>query len=151
MCKPEKMRVVLVEPGKYAREAEIDNTLKTEQEVVGGLIDVICPWPDDKACLILNDEGKLIPLEPNRALPEYEDVVFGTFFLCGDGGEDFCSLTGEQVKRYIERFRQPEIIFDSPTGIVAMRCEPDQYDRFIQATRGDGGKTPPKHRDDPAR
>lgn len=151
MCKPEKMRVVLVEPGKYAREAEIDNTLKTEQEVVGGLIDVICPWPDDKACLILNDEGKLIPLEPNRALPEYEDVVFGTFFLCGDGGEDFCSLTDEQVKRYIERFRQPEIIFDSPTGIVAMRCEPDQYDRFIQATRGDGGKTPPKHRDDPAR
>ena len=151
MCKPEKMRVVLVEPGKYAREAEIDNTLKTEQEVVGGLIDVICPWPDDKVCLILNDEGKIIPLEPNRALPEYEDVVFGTFFLCGDGGEDFCSLSDAQVKRYLERFRQPEIIFDSPTGIVAMRCEPDQYDRFIQATRGDGGKTPPKHRDDPSR
>ncbi len=151
MCKPEKMRVVLVEPGKYAREAEIDNTLKTEQEVVGGLIDVICPWPDDKVCLILNDEGKIIPLEPNRALPEYEDVVFGTFFLCGDGGEDFCSLSDAQVKRYLERFRQPEIIFDSPTGIVAMRCEPDQYDRFIQATRGDGGKTPPKHRDEPSR
>lgn len=150
MSKPEKLRVVLVEPGRYAREAEIDNTLKTEQEVVGGLIDVICPWPDDKVCLILNDEGKIIPLEPNRALPEYEDVVFGTFFLCGDGGEDFCSLSDAQVKRYLERFRQPEIIFDSPTGIVAMRCKPDQYDRFIQATRGDGGKTPPKHRDEPS-
>ncbi len=151
MDTPSKLRVVLVEPGKYAREAEIDNTLQAEQAVVGGLIDAICPWPEDKACLILNDEGKIIPLEPNRALPEYEDVVFGTFFLCGDGGEDFCSLTDEQVKRYIERFRQPEIIFDSPTGIVAMRCEPDQYDRFIQATRGDGGKTPPKHRDEPSR
>lgn len=151
MSKPEKMRVVLVEPGKYAREAEIDNTLQAEQAVVGGLIDAICPWPDDKVCLILNDEGKIIPLEPNRALPEYEDVVFGTFFLCGDGGEDFCSLTDAQVKRYLERFRQPEIIFDTPAGIVAMQCEPDQYDRFIQATRGDGGKEPPKRRDDPSR
>ena len=101
MCKPEKLRVVLVEPGRYAREAEIDNTLKAEQEVVGGLIDAICPWPEDKTCLILNDEGKVIPLEPNRALPEYEDVVFGTFFICGDGGDDFCSLTDEQVKRYL--------------------------------------------------
>lgn len=151
MSKPAKLRVVIVEPGQYAREAEIDNTLEAEQAVVGGLIDVICPWLDDKACLILNDEGKIIPLEPNRDLPEYEDVVFGTFFICGDGGEDFCSLTDEQMQRYLERFRQPEIIFDSPTGIVAMRCEPDQYERFIRATRGDCGKAPPKHRDEPSR
>ena len=51
MSRPAKMRVVIVEPGRYAREAEIDNTLEAEQAVVGGLIDVICPWPDDKACL----------------------------------------------------------------------------------------------------
>ena len=51
MSKPAKLRVVIVEPGQYAREAEIDNTLEAEQAVVGGLIDVICPWPDDKACL----------------------------------------------------------------------------------------------------
>ena len=38
MGKPEKLRVVLVEPGRYAREAEIDNTLKAEQEVVGGAV-----------------------------------------------------------------------------------------------------------------
>ena len=151
MSKPAKLRVVIVEPGRYAREAEIDNTLHAEQAVVGGLIDAICPWADDKACLILNDEGKIIPLKPNRVLPEYEDVVFGTFFICGDGGEDFCGLTDEQVARYLDRFRQPEIIFDSPTGIVAMRCEPDQYDRFIRATRDDGGKAPPKHRDEPSR
>ena len=151
MSKSNKMRVVLVEPGKYAREAEIDNTLKAEQEVVGGLIDAICPWPEDRACLILNDEGKLIPLEPNRALPEYKDVVFGIFFICGDDGENFCSLSDAQVKRHLERFRQPEIIFDTPAGIVAMQCEPDQYNRFIQATRGDGGKGPPKHRDEPSR
>lgn len=151
MSKPEKLRVVIVEPGRYAYAAEIDNTLQAEQAVVGGLIDAIYPWPDDKVCLILNDEGKLIPLEPNRALTEYEDVVFGTFFICGDDGENFCGLTDEQVKRYLERFRQPEIIFDSSTGIVAMRCEPKQYDRFIRATRGDDGQAPPKRRDEPSR
>ena len=102
---------------------------------MGGLIDVICPWPDDKACLILNDEGKLIPLEPNRDLPEYEDVVFGTFFICGDGGEDFCSLTDEQVKRYLKRFRQPEVIFDTPAGFLCAACSPqmcirDRYEVY---------------------
>lgn len=151
MSKPAKMRVVIVEPGKYAREAEIDNTLQAEQAVVGGLIDVIRPWPEDKVCLVLNDEGKIIPLEPNRALPEYEEVVFGTFFICGDDGEDFCSLTDAQVQRYVERFRRPEIIFDVPTGIVVMPCKPDQYSRFVQAAQGDDGKQPPKHRDEPSR
>ena len=150
MSKSAKMRVVIVEPGKYACVAKIDNTLQAEQAVVGGLIDAICPWPEDKVCLILNDKGKIIPLEPNRVLPEYEDVVFGTFFICGDGGDDFCSLTDAQARRYLERFRRPEIIFDSPTRIVVMPCKPDQYDRFIQATHGDDGKQPPKHRDEPS-
>ena len=93
MSKPAKMRVVIVEPGQYAREAEIDNTLQAKQAVVGGLIDAICPWPEDRACLILNDEGKIIPLEPNRALPEYEDVVFGTFFLCRSSGTSNASAS----------------------------------------------------------
>ena len=151
VSKPEKLRVVLVEPGQYAREAEIDNTLEAKQAVVGGVIDAIYPWKDDAVALIINDAGKVIPLEPNRALPEYEDIVFGAFFICGDDGENFCSLTDRQVQRYLERFRQPEIIFDSPVGIVAMPCGPDQYARFMQAARGDGGGEPPARRNRPTR
>ena len=151
MNKPTKLRVVIVEPGQYAREAEIDNTLEAEQAVVGGLIDVICPWPDDKACLILNDEGKLIPLEPNRDLPEYEDVVFGTFFICGDGGEDFCSLTDEQVQRYLERFRQPEIICDMPDAIICFPCSPQRYRRYMEGLNIGNGLERPDHRDNPSR
>ena len=149
MSKPAKMRVVIVEPGKYTREAEIDNTLQAEQAVVGGLIDAIYPWPEDKACLILNDEGKIIPLEPNRALPEYEDVVFGTFFICGDGGENFCSLTDAQVQRYVERFRRPEIFLRTPDGIMVLSCTPEQYEQFVEPMREN--REPPKHRDDPSR
>lgn len=79
MSKPEKLRVVLVEPGQYAREVEIGNTLEAKQAVVGGVIDAIYPWKDDAVALIINDAGKVIPLEPNRVLPEYEDIVFGAF------------------------------------------------------------------------
>ena len=75
----------------------------------------------------------------------------GAFFICGDDGENFCSLTDRQVQRYLERFRQPEIIFDSPVGIVAMPCGPDQYARFMQAARGDGGGEPPARRNRPTR
>ena len=109
MSKPAKIRVVIVEPGQYAREAEIDNTLQAEQAVVGGSIEVIYPWPDKNVCLVLNDEGKVIPLEPNRGLLEYRDIVFGTFFVCGDNGEDFCSLSDLQVKRFLQRFSRPEV------------------------------------------
>ena len=151
MSRPAKMRVVIVEPGQYAREAEIDNTLEAEQAVVGGLIDVICQWPDDKACLILNDEGKIIPLEPNRDLPECEDVVFGTFFICGDGGEDFCSLMDEQVQRYLERFRQPEVIFDTPAGFLCVACSPQGYKRYMEAVNGGKGPNQPNRKDEPSR
>lgn len=149
MSKPAKMRIVLVEPGQYAREAEIDDTLEAKQAVVGGLIDAIYPWPEDNVCLILNDEGKLIPLEPNRALPEYDDVVFGSFFVCGDNGESFCGLTDCQVQQYLERFRQPEVFLRTPAGIVALPCTPEQYEQFVKPMRD--GDEPPKHRNEPSR
>ena len=35
--------------------------------------------------------------------------MFGTFFVCGDNGEDFCSLSDLQVKRFLQRFSRPEV------------------------------------------
>ena len=151
MSKPEKLRVVLVEPGRYAREAEIDNTLKAEQEVVGGLIDAICPWPEDKTCLILNDEGKVIPLEPNRALPEYEDVVFGTFFICGDGGDDFCSLTPEQVKRYEALYHDPQLFYPLGDSIFVENCSPERYRQVMNPEEHREKTPPPKQTSTPER
>lgn len=39
-----KMKVVMVEPGQYARAAEIGNELESMQAAVGGLIDCAYPW-----------------------------------------------------------------------------------------------------------
>lgn len=124
MSKPEKLRVVLVEPGRYAREATVDKTLPQELAEDGGLIDAICLWPEDNVCLILNDTGTIMQTEPNRELPEYGGIAFGTFFLCGEKGEDFCSLTDEQVARYLERFCQPELFVPYQNGTLSI-----PYDR----------------------
>lgn len=44
------MKVLIVEPGKYPREAEIEHTLQAEQKIVGGMIQAVYPWRD-RACI----------------------------------------------------------------------------------------------------
>ena len=126
------MKVVICEPGQYARIAEIEPTLKAEQEIVGGLIDCVYPWPNDMAALVCNDEGKLNGLPLNRALEDY-DVIAGTFFICGISGENFCSLTEEQTARYLQKFHDPEVFTQTPFGLLRMRTTPEQYQQLMAA------------------
>ena len=126
------MKVVICEPGQYARIAEIEPTLTAEQKVVGGLIDCVYPWPNDRAALVCNDEGKLNGMPLNRALEDY-DVIAGTFFICGISGENFCSLTEEQTARYLQKFHDPEVFTQTPFGLLRMRTTPEQYQRFMAA------------------
>lgn len=48
------LKVLIVEPGQYPREADIEPTLEAKQKIVGGLIDVAYPFPDDNVCVVLN-------------------------------------------------------------------------------------------------
>jgi len=104
------MTILLVEPNKPPRKAEIPNDLKSMQDVVGGLIQAVYPFAEPVA-LICNEEGKLLGLPWNRPLFHPEtgdlyDVIFGTFFLCSapPDCEDFESLTDEQIERYTAYF-----------------------------------------------
>ena len=76
------MRVVLVEPGKAARVAEIDGSLEGMQKTVGGYIQAVYPF-EETVCLVCNEEGKLQGLPLNRALRDEDnriyDIVAGTF------------------------------------------------------------------------
>ena len=62
MKKENEIRVLMVEPHEHPKEFLLENTLQAMQEAVGGLIDIV-DIDDDGACLLLNDEGKLIGLE----------------------------------------------------------------------------------------
>ena len=107
------MQVVIVEPEKKPFVQNIDDTLTSMQQIVGGTIQAVYPF-EEPVALICNDEGKLLNLPLNRALRDSNgaiyDIVAGTFFLCTApvDSDRFESLTDEQSQTCLERFAMPE-------------------------------------------
>lgn len=102
------MNVLVVEPGHLPYEKEI-NGLEQEQAVVGGLIEPIYPY-EEAVAIVCNEEGLINGLPFNRSVPGGYGGVFGTFFVCGLGEEDFTSLTPEQIKRFKKEFSKAEML-----------------------------------------
>ena len=123
------MRVLIVEPMKPPREQENSGDLAAMQTIVGGLIQVVYPF-EEPIALVCNDEGKLLGLPMNRYIPEIRDVIAGTFFLCGapPEGENFASLTEEQLQRYIRRFYEPEQFCRLGKNLLVFRSDPETGD-----------------------
>ena len=109
----ENLRILMVEPHKAPYEASIPHELSAMQQAVGGLIEVV--RNGDGTLIICNEEGKLLGMEGNRRIPG--DVLAGPFFVVGDAGETFRSLTEEELERYRERFAEIEDI--SPQEVQA--------------------------------
>ncbi len=106
-----RIRVLKVEPKKAPVVDYLDNDLRALQEAVSleadyvGLIEII--EIDKKACILCNEEAKLINLEPNRRFGE--DIICGTFYVTGQDGEgDLASLSDELLAQYQEQFAQIE-------------------------------------------
>ena len=119
------MKILVVEPLTAPYEKEIAGGLESMQAVVGGYIQAIYPFEDDELALICNEEGKLLGLEPNRAVRNEEtneimDIVCGTFLICGLGEEDFCSLTEEQIEKYSKMFEQPELFLWNGSQLIVL-------------------------------
>ena len=73
-----KLSVLLVEPNKYPRMIEIDDTLEAMQKVVDGDIEEYMPFEDEVA-IICNDESKMNGMLPNRAVyfePEMVEMSY---------------------------------------------------------------------------
>ena len=118
------MRVLFIPCGKKPEIREIDGSLKSMQELVGGLIEDVC-WGDENIALICNDEGLLLGFPPNRSIrwKHIDDctIIHGDFFLCGVDGENYTSLSPELIAFYERRFRYPEIfLLDGEGGIISL-------------------------------
>ena len=101
-----EITVLKVEPGKAPAQITIPNTLKAMQELVGGHIEIV---DFQGACLVCNEEGKLLGLEPNRRVGQ--DVITGTFFLANSDLEgNLCSLSQEDLVHFQQQFAQPEAL-----------------------------------------
>ena len=99
---------------KKPYEKEIIGDLREMQDIVGGTIQAVYPFPEDTVALICNDEGKLLNLPYNRFLYDDQkqpyDVICGTFFVVGLGEEDFKSLTIQQIRTYSDMYSREFIL-----------------------------------------
>ena len=124
--KDETIKVLIVPPHELAYEAEIPNTLKSMQNVVGGYIEPFYYYDD--VCLVCNEEGKINGLPLSRAVHDDNgkivEIMAGTFFICGNGKENFTSLSPGQVEKYMKMFRQPEDFFKVGNTIISVPYDP---------------------------
>lgn len=130
---PEKISVVLVEPGKYPRLVEIEDSLEAMQSLVEGNIEEYMPYEDEVA-IICNEEGKMNGMPLNRAIysddKEMLDIIAGKFFICYAPfeSEKFLSMPKELARKYEEKFKYPERFYKTANGIEAKPYKPISKD-----------------------
>jgi hypothetical protein len=66
--------VLLVEPNKYPKMIEIEDSLEAMQKIVSGDIEEYMPFEDEVA-IICNDESKMNGMLPNRAVYAEPETV----------------------------------------------------------------------------
>ena len=108
------MKILIVEPGRHPRAAEIPHTLEQMQKTVGGYIQAVLPW-DDPVALICDEEGLLKQSMFNRIVAP-EVAIFGTFFLCGLGEEDFTDLPDDLMEKYSNMLYDPQYLIRARKG-----------------------------------
>ena len=127
------MNVLVVEPGYLPYEKEILDSadhLDQMQAIVGGLIEPIYPYHEEVA-IVCNEEGLINGLPFNRSVPGGYGGVFGTFFICGLGEEDFCSLPPKLMERFKKEFKNSEILlgFDGNEAVtLKVSSQPRPHD-----------------------
>ena len=130
-----KISVLLVEPNKYPKMIEIDDTLEVMQTVVGGDIEEYMPFEDEVA-IICNEEGKITGMAPNRAVYEENsremlDIICRKFFIvyAPFEAERFQSLPPDLAEKYREKFKYPERFMRVNNEIVAVPFKPVRADK----------------------
>ena len=111
--KEKEITVVKVEPMKAPTIATLSNDLDSLQKAVSigadyqGLIELV--YLEDNVSLLLNEEGKLIGLPPNRRLGN--DILCGVFYVVSEDKEgNLKSLSPAQQDKYLRMFWEPNFI-----------------------------------------
>lgn len=111
--KEKEIKVLKVTTLQVPEVITLKNTLEDLQKAVSidapyvGLIEIV--EIDSDTCILCNEEGKLIGLEPNRRFGN--DILCGVFYVTGqDKCGNLTSLSDEAIEKYKERFKHAEII-----------------------------------------
>lgn len=121
------MTVLKISPLCRPEVITIPQNLEDMQAVVNGPIQAIYPFADPVA-VVCNEEGKLLGMEPNRAISdpdtgEIVEIICGTFFICGLTAEEFTSLTAKQIQYYTKLFEYPEMFLWNGSQMVVLKMD----------------------------
>ena len=121
------MTVLKISPLCRPEVITIAHTLEDMQLTVGGSIQAVYPY-EDLVAIVCNEEGKLLGMEPNRAIcdsdtGEIVEIICGTFFICGLTTDDFASLTAKQIQYYTKLFEYPEMFLWNGTQLVVLKMD----------------------------
>lgn len=100
------LTIIRIKPLCKPEVITIPYTLEALHHEVSGYIEVVFISPT--AVIIVNEEGKLLGLQPNRRLNN--DILVGNILIVGTAGEELISLTQEQIALYTKQFETPEYI-----------------------------------------
>ncbi len=114
------MKILVVEPGRKPRPAEIDGTIESMREIVGGRIQAM--YPSEDIALVFSSDLNVPRLPQNRGVRQ--EIVRGTFFLCGapEDGNYFTSMTEDQLRHYMKVFALPEVFLDLGGRTIILPC-----------------------------
>jgi hypothetical protein len=123
--KEQNIKVLKVMPLERPSVCYLENEFSSLQKAVSigtdyiGLTEIIDL--DQKACILCNEEGKLMGLMPNRQIEN--DIICGVFYVTRqDRAGNLTSLTDEQIRYYSERFNAIEYFMQSADGeIIVLR------------------------------
>lgn len=124
----ELLNILLVEPMKHPKAIQIPVGYEALRDIVGGPIEFTYPF-DEETGIILNEEGKITGLEPNRGMRtengELYDIYYGSFIVVGLTEDSICSLTPEQMEKYEKFFYHPEMFVKMGQRIITIPFEED--------------------------
>lgn len=128
--KENRIKVLMVEPGKRAYETEVGTNL---HELYAALncdcIQTFYPY-EDLVVIVCDDEGKLNGNLPNRAIygedGKMMDIIFGKFFICDCSTSEFKSLPDDMMEKYKNQFLLPERFCRINDEILAVKYDPSR-------------------------
>lgn len=108
----DKIRVLVIEPGKNPEEREIPNTVEAVQDIISdeyikmvALHRSVKDGELERIDIVCSEKGKLLGLPKNRVIKRLNDIIYGTFLVVAATKDDIISLTDEQVETWTEVFR----------------------------------------------
>ena len=104
-----KIKTIIKRPDEeFGHIANISNTLENLQKTVGGKIETL--YLGHGLILIVNEEGKLMNLEPNFRTGRgfFADTIVGTAIVVGQNGDDFgdIPITFQTWKNLLTAWRE---------------------------------------------